>query len=121
MVNRIKSFSEYIGSSNLSESLRYHVDNNISITESIYRPGSQAHLEVLNEARNLYKSGLLKLGQSDAYLFDTTDLGETAIYEGEVVGFRSFFFTKCHCKRCRERREEKERQLEKEFMGADNV
>lgn len=85
MVNRIKSFSEYIGSSNLSESLRYHVDNNISITESIYRPGSQAHLEVLNEARNLYKSGLLKLSQNDASLFDTTDLGETAIYEGEVV------------------------------------
>ena len=85
MANRIKSFSEYIGSSNISESLRYHVDNNISITESIYRPGSRVHLEVLNEARNLYKSGLLKLSQNDASLFDTTDLGETGIYEGETV------------------------------------
>jgi len=85
MVNRIKSFSEYIGSNNVSESLRYHIDNNISITESIYRPGSKAHLDVLNEALSLYEAGLLKLSSNDSELFDTTDLGKTGIYEGVEV------------------------------------
>ncbi len=85
MVNRIKSFSEYVGSSNVSESLKYHIDNNISITESIYRPGSKGHLEVLNEARSLYESEELKLGREDAVLFDTTDLGKTGVYEGAIV------------------------------------
>lgn len=85
MVNRIKSFSEYVGSQAVSESLKYHIDNNVSITESIYRPGSKAHLEVLNEARSLYELGLLKLEKGDSSLFDTTDLGKTGIYEDKIV------------------------------------
>ncbi len=85
MKNRIKSYSEYIGLGNVSESLQYHIDSNISITESIYRPGSNAHLKVLNEARGLYKTGKLNLTKEDSTLFDTTDLGKTGIYEGEVV------------------------------------
>jgi hypothetical protein len=85
MKNRIKSYSEYIGLGNVSESLQYHIDSNISITESIYRPGSKAHLKVLNEARSLYETGKLNLTKEDSTLFDTTDLGKTGIYEGEVV------------------------------------
>lgn len=85
MKNRIKSYSEYMGSEDISESLRYHINNNISITESIYRPGSSAHLRILNEARTLYKAGKLNLSNEDFILFDTTDLGKTGIYEGHIV------------------------------------
>ena len=83
--SRIKSFSEYVGSEIISESLMYHIDNEISVTESIYRPGSNAHLEVLNEARRLHESGKLILSQGDATLFETTDLGKTGTYRGIEV------------------------------------
>jgi hypothetical protein len=82
MKNRIKSFSEYIGESGVSENLKYHIDNSISIVETVFRPGSDSHIELLNEARELYKLGELKLSKEDAILFDTTDLGKTAMYEG---------------------------------------
>jgi hypothetical protein len=85
MKNRIKSFSEYTGVDSISENLKYHIDNSISIVETVFRPGSYSHIELLNEARSLYKSGELKLSNSDAILFDTTDLGKTAVYEGDVV------------------------------------
>jgi len=85
MKNRIKSFSQYIGSSSISENLQYHISNSISIVETVFRPGSVSHIELLNEARSLYKSGELQLSGDDAFLFDTTDLGRTGIYEGVVV------------------------------------
>lgn len=85
MESRIKSFSEYIGESRVSENLKYHIDNSISIVETVFRPGSDSHIELLTEARELYKSGKLRLRKEDAILFDTTDLGKTAMYEGTLV------------------------------------
>jgi hypothetical protein len=85
MKNRIKSFSEYIGKNKVSENLEYHIDNSISIVETVFRPGSESHINLLNEARQLYKLGDLKLSNDDAILFDTTDIGKTGIYEGIEV------------------------------------
>ena len=74
MKNRIKSFSQYIGSSLISENLQYHISNSISIVETVFRPGSVSHIELLNEARSLYKSGELQLSGDDAFLFDTEEV-----------------------------------------------
>lgn len=40
---RIKSFSQFIGDGEISENLRYHIDNEYSLAESISRPGMTAH------------------------------------------------------------------------------
>lgn len=85
MEARIKSFSEYVGGGSISESLQYHIDQNISITESIYRPGSKAHLELLKEARNLFESRVLRLSSIDSGLLEDTDLGLTGMYNGIEV------------------------------------
>jgi hypothetical protein len=85
MKNRLKSFSEYIGESSISENLKYHIDNSISITEFVFRPGSSSHVELLKEARFLYENGHLKLDENDLGLFRDTDLGKTGIYKGTVV------------------------------------
>ncbi len=82
---RIKSFSEYRGSENISESLRYHIDNNISIVESIYRPGSRAHIEIIKEARELWKGGNLDLDVIDRSILESTELGDIGYYNGKVV------------------------------------
>lgn len=85
MEARIKSFSQFIGDSNISENLKYHIDNEYSIAESVFRPGSQAHIKLLCEARERFYSGLLELGQLDRQLFESTDLGLTGIFNGEIV------------------------------------
>lgn len=85
MVSRIISFTEYIGGKTISESLKYHIDNNISVTESVYRPGSKAHLEILSEVRNLFESNLINLSDNDRSLLESTDLGLTGEYGGIIV------------------------------------
>jgi hypothetical protein len=85
MEARIKSFSEYVGENQISESLQYHIKNQISITESVFRPGSAGHLELLQEAKKLYGLGKLKLSEVDSSLLENTDLGEVAEYDGIPV------------------------------------
>lgn len=85
MISRIKSFSEYVGDGIISENLKYHIDNNISITESVFRPGSPAHIKLLSEARSLYESKEINISQVDSGLFEGTDLGLTDTYNGIEV------------------------------------
>jgi len=85
MISRIKSFSEYVGDGIISENLKYHIDNDISITESVFRPGSSAHIKLLSEARSLYESKEINLSQVDSGLFEGTDLGLTDTYNGLEV------------------------------------
>jgi len=84
-MNRISTYSQFKGSQLISENLRYHIDNNISICESIFRPGSESHVDILKEARYLYFKGSLILEDMDSSLFETTDLGLTDFYDGKEV------------------------------------
>ena len=75
----------------VSESLEYHIKNGFSVTESVFRPGSTAHLLLLSEARNLFESGQIRLSRMDQELFETTDLGLVAEYEGKAVALDLVF------------------------------
>ena len=70
---------------NFSESLKYHLDNSMPITENIFRPGSDKFFAILEEARNLYDSGLLELKGIDKELYETTDIGKFGIFNGKRV------------------------------------
>lgn len=80
MEARIKSYSEFLGTQSISEGLQYHVNNGYSIAESVYRPGSKSHVEILAEARRLYFGGELLLEGLDRLLLETTDLGKTGYW-----------------------------------------
>jgi hypothetical protein len=82
---RIKSFSQFVGESEISENLRFHIDNGYSIVESAFRPGSKSHVELLCEARERFYDGLLSLTGIDKHLFESTDIGLTGTYQGQVV------------------------------------
>jgi hypothetical protein len=69
----------------ISEGLKYHLINGISVNESVYRPGSEAHIDLLVETRELYDSGLIELNRKDEELFETTDIGKFGKFRGEVV------------------------------------
>ena len=68
----------------ISENLSYHIDNNISLMENVFRIGSDAHLSMIKEARKLYSRGVLDLCEEDEALMET-NLGEFALYENEIV------------------------------------
>lgn len=68
----------------ISEGLRYHLDNNISLMESVYRIESEAWLSTINEARILWETGKIELEEDDLFLI-STDAGRFGIYEDQEV------------------------------------
>lgn len=75
----VKKFSDF--GFNPSENLKFHLENKVSILDNVFRPGSQAFYELLTESRKFINL----LNETDRELFESTDIGEFAIYEGEMV------------------------------------
>lgn len=73
-----------IGDVEISESLRYHVENELTLTNNIYRVYSEAYFNLVNEVRLLWKNGKMKLNEEDTLMVES-DLGKKVIIEGEVV------------------------------------
>jgi hypothetical protein len=69
----------------LEEAVSYHIENKISFTENVFRPGSEMFFEMISEAKKLYKEG--KYTPTDEYEVDmlNSDIGEIAEYEGQAV------------------------------------
>jgi hypothetical protein len=70
---------------NISESMKWHLDNNTPITENIFRPGSDAFFNLIKEARKLFDLGKIDLCHIDKELYESTDIGKFAMYNGELV------------------------------------
>ena len=68
----------------LSENLQYHLDKNIPLFESVFRIGSDAHLNLIREARKMYSRDIIDLCEEDEHIIKT-HLGEFALFEGEAV------------------------------------
>lgn len=68
-----------------SESLKFHLDNNKPITENIFRPGSEAFYEVIKEARQMFDLGKVTLCDIDRDIFESTEIGNFAMFKGELV------------------------------------
>jgi hypothetical protein len=69
----------------ISEHLHYHVNNDMSITENIFRYGSESYFNLLKESRELYDAGLVELSGHDKELFESSDIGRFAMFNGELV------------------------------------
>jgi len=69
----------------ISEGLFYHIENNLPLNDSIYRPQSMMFLKLFVETRELYDNKQLTLCESDKYYFDETDLGKFGEYNGIKV------------------------------------
>lgn len=68
----------------ISEGLQHHIDKKISLFESVYRIGSEKHLELIREARALWIRGIIKVSDDDKGLLET-HLGHFGLYEGVEV------------------------------------
>jgi len=69
----------------LSENLRYHVDNQLPLTENTFRYGSKAFLNLWAEARSLYLREIIHVNDDDKEILEETDLGNYGMYEGVQV------------------------------------
>jgi hypothetical protein len=69
----------------LSENLRYHVDNQLPLTENTFRYGSEAFLNLWAEARALYLREIIHVNDNDKEILLETNLGEYGMYKGIKV------------------------------------
>jgi len=69
----------------LSEGLKYHMDNDMPLTEHVYRAGSQKYFELWAEARALYTRGILEVTDNDLEVLTETDLGHFGIVDGQKI------------------------------------
>jgi hypothetical protein len=70
---------------NISTNLKYHIDNGISLVECVFMIGSDAYCDVINEARELYKKGLIDIQGDDLILVERLKTGTEALYNGKKV------------------------------------
>jgi hypothetical protein len=68
----------------LSEGLKYHMREGISLSASVYRPGSKAFFDLINEARARYLTRDIALNEDDRELVES-DLGQWGMFEGREV------------------------------------
>ncbi|MDA9112050.1 hypothetical protein N9J42_01055 [bacterium] len=66
-------------------SLQYHVDNNLSLHENVYRYSSKSFIQLFAEARDAWRDGIIELEVEDANLIETTDIGLYGDYNGQRV------------------------------------
>jgi len=79
-----KSRGKSWGKKAMTEGLNYHLENNIPLTENIYRYGSESYFKLINEVRNLYNEGEIELSEIEKELI-LTDIGRKGVYEGKQV------------------------------------
>jgi hypothetical protein len=70
---------------NLSENLKYHLDNEISIVNNIFRLGTYNFYNILKESRILFEKESINLNEDDRIIFETTDIGKFDYFNEELV------------------------------------
>ena len=85
MQKLFESFRSWVKKPIISENLQYHIDHNVGVDRNVFRPGSEEFLSLFKEVRSLYKAGQYKLNEAEEFYILETDIGEYALYEGEMV------------------------------------
>lgn len=67
------------------EAIMEHVKRGVPLCDSIFRTHSDAYFETFNLARKLYKEGLLEGLDWESVEMLESNIGETAVVDGEVV------------------------------------
>lgn len=68
----------------ISEALRYHIDNNLSLTDNVFRVYSKGYFDLVNEVRMLWEQGKIKLNEEDTLMVES-DLGKRIKIGEEIV------------------------------------
>ena len=69
----------------ISDGLKYHIDNQIPLSENIYRIGSKEYMKLYSEARALYSRNKLDVSEDDKYFLTETHVGDFGMFEDKRV------------------------------------
>ena len=74
-----------LGKSNISDELKYHLDNKIPLSENVFKVYSESFFNLINEVRELFHQGKIDLNENDIWVIES-DLGKTVVLEnGETI------------------------------------
>lgn len=79
----IKSFTDY---SKVSEGLKYHLDNDLDITDSVYRIGSKAYTDLFEEVKKYWDEDNIILNGKSAWMAKNLEVGKKAIFRDRNAG-----------------------------------
>lgn len=65
--------------------LQYHLDNQLTLSECIYRYSSDSFVQLFAEARQALRDGKITLSEQDVDLLENTDIGQYGLFEGVKV------------------------------------
>jgi hypothetical protein len=65
---------------NISEEMKYHIDNQIPVSENVFRVGTKKYFDIISEARTLKEMGLYGNDKDNEIL--ESDLGKFFTYNG---------------------------------------
>lgn len=68
----------------ISEALQYHIENNLSLTDNVFRAYSKGYFDLVNEVRNLWSQGKIHLNEEDTMMVES-NLGERIKIGEEIV------------------------------------
>jgi len=68
----------------ISENLKYHIDNKLSLTDNVFRVYSENYFNLVNEVRSLWNEGKINLNEEDRMMVES-NLGEKVKVNGEIV------------------------------------
>ena len=69
----------------VSKNLAYHLDNGISLGESVFRYGSDNFKALVKEVKKLKENNLITLNENDEFIVEDYDNGFVMINEGKVT------------------------------------
>jgi hypothetical protein len=68
----------------VSDALKYHIDNGMSLTDNVFRVYSESYFDLVNEVRELYNKGKIDLNEEDRLMVES-DLGKKVKIGKEYV------------------------------------
>jgi len=74
----VKNFNDY---HKVSEGLKYHVENGLDFTNSVFRLGSDAYNKLFEETKQYWDEGNIILKGKAAWMAKNLEVGKKAIYK----------------------------------------
>lgn len=78
----IKDFNEW---HQVSDGLKAHIDEDLDLTNSFFRLGSDAYCQLFEEVKQYWDKGNIILKGPSAWMAKNLEVGKDAVYQGEKV------------------------------------
>jgi hypothetical protein len=79
-----ESYDSYKNS--INENIRYHIENQLTISDSIFRVGSESYLDFINEMRKLHSEKKIRISEDDQFILEKLYTGKKGTFTDPDTG-----------------------------------